>query len=441
MKNNFKLLLVAGIATLTLPVLSSCGGTKADYTLNIFNWEDYIATGEDEDGNKVGKSTIEEFETYFYEKHQKTIKVNYETFSTNEDVYNQLKLNAIDADLICPSDYMIQKMVKENMLEKFTRTDGEYDLIPNYNKYGSPYIKNLFDENNFSDYAIPYFWGTMGLTYNPNFNSTITEDVNTWDILWNSKYKGAVTVKDSVRDTIFTAVLKVYKSELDTYKTQFENGELTNKQYNNKLVEVFNRCDDATLAKVEKELTSLKSNIFGLEVDDGKNDIISGKIAVNLAWSGDAVYSMDVAEEENDFQLNYAIPEEGSNIWFDGWVAPKGAQMDLASEFLDFISRPDIAAMNMEYTGYTSAIAGQEIWDLANDWYSSEEGNQVDLSYFFEGTLNEGVEAIITVSERGRQFDAQYPDEKTIARCAIMKDFGDQTEKVYQIWNNFKSSN
>ena len=441
MKNNFKLLLVAGIATLTLPVLSSCGGTKADYTLNIFNWEDYIATGEDEDGNKVGKSTIEEFETYFYEKHQKTIKVNYETFSTNEDVYNQLKLNAIDADLICPSDYMIQKMVKENMLEKFTRTDGEYDLIPNYNKYGSPYIKNLFDENNFSDYAIPYFWGTMGLTYNPNFNSTITEDVNTWDILWNSKYKGAVTVKDSVRDTIFTAVLKVYKSELDTYKTHFENGELTNKQYNNKLVEVFNRCDDATLAKVEKELTSLKSNIFGLEVDDGKNDIISGKIAVNLAWSGDAVYSMDVAEEENDFQLNYAIPEEGSNIWFDGWVAPKGAQMDLASEFLDFISRPDIAAMNMEYTGYTSAIAGQEIWDLANDWYSSEEGNQVDLSYFFEGTLNEGVEAIITVSERGRQFDAQYPDEKTIARCAIMKDFGDQTEKVYQIWNNFKSSN
>lgn len=441
MKNNFKLLLVAGIATLTLPVLSSCGGTKADYTLNIFNWEDYIATGEDEDGNKVGKSTIEEFETYFYEKHQKTIKVNYETFSTNEDVYNQLKLNAIDADLICPSDYMIQKMVKENMLEKFTRTDGEYDLIPNYNKYGSPYIKNLFDENNFSDYAIPYFWGTMGLTYNPNFNSTITEDVNTWDILWNSKYKGAVTVKDSVRDTIFTAVLKVYKSELDTYKTQFENGELTNKQYNNKLVEVFNRCDDATLAKVEKELTSLKSNIFGLEVDDGKNDIISGKIAVNLAWSGDAVYSMDVAEEENDFQLNYAIPEEGSNIWFDGWVAPKGAQMDLASEFLDFISRPDIAAMNMEYTGYTSAIAGQEIWDLANDWYSSEEGNQVDLSYFFEGTLNEGVEAIITVSERDRQFDAQYPDEKTIARCAIMKDFGDQTEKVYQIWNNFKSSN
>ena len=441
MKNNFKLLLVAGIATLTLPVLSSCGGTKADYTLNIFNWEDYIATGEDEDGNKVGKSTIEEFETYFYEKHQKTIKVNYETFSTNEDVYNQLKLNAIDADLICPSDYMIQKMVKENMLEKFTRTDGEYDLIPNYNKYGSPYIKNLFDENNFSDYAIPYFWGTMGLTYNPNFNSTITEDVNTWDILWNSKYKGAVTVKDSVRDTIFTAVLKVYKSELDTYKTQFENGELTNKQYNNKLVEVFNRCDDATLAKVEKELTSLKSNIFGLEVDDGKNDIISGKIAVNLAWSGDAVYSMDVAEEENDFQLNYAIPEEGSNIWFDGWVAPKGAQMDLASEFLDFISRPDIAAMNMEYTGYTSAIAGQEIWDLANDWYSSEEGDQVDLSYFFEGTLNEGVEAIITVSERDRQFDAQYPDEKTIARCAIMKDFGDQTEKVYQIWNNFKSSN
>lgn len=440
MQNKSKFLLLAAIATLTLPALTSCGGTKADYTLNLFNWEDYIATGEDDDGNKVGKSTIEEFENYFYEKHQKTIKVNYETFSTNEDVYNQLKLGAIKADLICPSDYMIQKMIKENMLEKFPRTNGNYDSVENYNLYGSPYIKELFDENNFSDYAIPYFWGTMGFTYNPAFNSTITEDVKSWDIQWNSKYKGAVTVKDSVRDTIFTAVLKVYKDELAGYRSQFENGSISAKEYNQKLTEVFNRCDDQTLSKVETELKSLKSNIFGLEVDDGKNDIITGKIAVNLAWSGDAVYSMDSAEEEADFQLNYSIPVEGSNIWFDGWVAPKGSQLDLAQEFLDFISDPEIAALNMDYTGYTSAIAGQEIWDLVNDWYAEEEGDEVDLSYFFEGTLNQGVDAKIIVGERGRQFDAQYPDEETIARCAIMKDFGDQTEKVYQIWNNFKSA-
>lgn len=440
MQNKSKFLLLAAIATLTLPALTSCGGTKADYTLNLFNWEDYIATGEDDDGNKVGKSTIEEFENYFYEKHQKTIKVNYETFSTNEDVYNQLKLGAIKADLICPSDYMIQKMIKENMLEKFPRTNGNYDSVENYNLYGSPYIKELFDENNFSDYAIPYFWGTMGFTYNPAFNSTITEDVKSWDIQWNSKYKGAVTVKDSVRDTIFTAVLRVYKDELAGYRSQFENGSISAKEYNQKLTEVFNRCDDQTLSKVETELKSLKSNIFGLEVDDGKNDIITGKIAVNLAWSGDAVYSMDSAEEEADFQLNYSIPVEGSNIWFDGWVAPKGSQLDLAQEFLDFISDPEIAALNMDYTGYTSAIAGQEIWDLVNDWYAEEEGDEVDLSYFFEGTLNQGVDAKIIVGERGRQFDAQYPDEETIARCAIMKDFGDQTEKVYQIWNNFKSA-
>lgn len=111
------------------------------------------------------------------------------------------------------------------------------------------------------------------------------------------------------------------------------------------------------------------------------------------------------------------------------------------------MSLPSIAAKNMDYTGYTSAIAGQEIWDLVNEWYAESEDDEdydsydeVDLSYFFEGTLDEGVEAKIVVSERGRQFDAQYPSYDVISRCAIMKDFGSQTEKLNQMWADFKAA-
>ena len=286
----------------------------------------------------------------------------------------------------------------------------------------------------------------MGLTYNYSAIEDNNIDLTTWDCLWDSALKGKVTVKDSVRDTYFTAVMHVYKSELVSLKNMLENGEITKESYTEAITEIFNRCDDETLEKCKQALIDLKSNIKALEVDDGKNDITTGSLYANLAWSGDAVYSMDIADEVGKVQLNYIIPEEGSNIWFDGWCMPKGANVDLATKFTNFLSRPDIAAKNMNFTGYTSAIAGDDIFDLATEWYSAEEGDEnvdeVDLSYFFEGTLSEGKEAIFLISkdERGRQFDAQYPDEDTISRCAIMKDFGVQTDKLNAMWSDFKNS-
>lgn len=438
MKKVLKNLFAVSLAFLALPSLTSCNA-KTDYTLVVYNWEDYIATGEDEDGEKVENSVVEDFEIYFKNKTGKSIKVNYETFPTNEEMYNKIKLGSIHADLICPSDYMIQKMIKADMLEKFDFKDNKYTLIDNYNNYGSPYIKDLFASNSWTEYAIPYMWGTMGFTYDPAYNNgKIEDDIHTWDIQWNKDYKGKITVKDSVRDTYFTAVMHIYKEEVDNLKNQYKSGTISKEKYNEELTLIFNRCDDETLKKAEQALKELKDNIYGLEVDDGKNDIVTGKFAVNLAWSGDAVYSLNNAED-SDKILNYVVPEEGSNIWFDGWVMPKGAQIDLASEFLNFICDPKVAERNMDFTGYTSAIAGDAIWSLVNEWYGSEEGEEVDLSYFFNGTISNDTKAVIKVAERNRQFDAQYPDEETIARCAIMKDFGDQTEKVYQMWNNFKA--
>lgn len=431
-----------------LPLMTSCENIVTDDYITIYNAEDYINLGIDDNGYYIEDETsvLDDFKTWYKQKFNRTITVNYATFSTNEDIYNQIKLGSLKADLVCPSDYMIQKMANEGMLEVFDydSESNSYKLIENYNKFGSNYIKNLFDKNNLSLYSIPYTWGTMGFTYNMDYVSE--EDLSSWDCMWDSSLKGKVTVKDSVRDTYFTAVMHVYKQELLDLKNQFDEEEISSEEYNNKLSEIFNRADDDTLSKCRDALISLKKNIYGLEVDDGKTEIVKGTYYASLAWSGDAVYSMDVADEDGT-SLGYVIPEEGSNIWFDGWCMPKGANTTIASRFLDFMSLPSIAAKNMDYTGYTSAIAGQEIWDLVNEWYAASEDDkdydnydEVDLSYFFEGTLDVGEEAKIVVSERGRQFDAQYPSYDVISRCAIMKDFGSQTEKLNQMWADFKAA-
>ncbi len=446
-----KTLFALALASILLPNLTSCENIITDDTITIYNWEDYINIGIDDDGYYLEDETsvLDDFKNYYYEQTGRTITVNYATFSTNEDVYNQLKLGSLKADLICPSDYMIQKMAKENMLEEFDYdlANQSYKLLPNYNKYASKYIKDLFDENNLSKYSIPYTWGTMGFTY--NMDQLTEEELSSWSVMWDSNYKGKFTVKDSVRDTYFTAVMYVYKDELVKLKQDYQNNIIDGDTYNSKLAEIFNRCDDQTLEKCRVALIELKNNIYGLEVDDGKTEIVKGTYLASLAWSGDSVYSMDEADDSEieGGQLGYVIPEEGSNIWFDGWVMPKGANTNLAAYFLDFLSLPSIAAKNMDYTGYTSAIAGDEIWELVNSWYAASEDDpdydsydEVDLSYFFGGTLSDGVEAKIKVEERGRQFDAQYPSEETVKRCAIMQDFGAQTDKLNRMWTDFKAA-
>ena len=236
----------------------------------------------------------------------------------------------------------------------------------------------------------------------------------------------------------------VYKEELDRLSGDFVAGKIDAHTYQNQITAIMNRTDSETLAKVEEALNQMKKNIYGFEVDSGKKDIVTGKIDINFAWSGDAVYAMDTAEEENDMNLNYIVPQEGSNVWFDGWVMPKGANIQLASDFINYLSLPEVAVKNMNKIGYTSAIAGDAIFDQIIDWYGDEDGEEVDLTYFFQGTLsNEKLtdgKAIVKINERGRQFDAQYPDETIIARCGVMEDFGDRNEAVLEMWQRVKGS-
>ena len=421
--------------------LTGCS-EKYDAKLVVYNWEDYIYEGIDDDGYEIkdSPSIVKRFEKYYKEKTGKKVKVDYETFSTNEIMYQQITLGAISPDLICPSDYMIQKMANANMLEPFSYNEqtGKYEeSLSNWETYGSPYIRNRFAQEKLSNgssyltYAVPYFWGTMGFTYDPSYFSA--EEVGTWECLWNNteRFKQQFTLKDSMRDTYVTAIFHVYKDDIAALDVNAAD-------YNEKLSAIFNRCDDETISKVKAALIEAKkSTVYGFEVDEGKDGIVEGKYKANLAWSGDSVYSMDSAEEGGK-RLNYALPKEGSNVWFDGWCMPKGAQKELAEEFVNFICRPECAKLCTEAVGYTSPIVGDEMWDYVNDTFAAEEGDtyEADLSFYFgkEAKIN------IATSERGRQFDAQYPSEEMLKRCCMMKDFGENTSKVDAMWSEVKAA-
>ena len=442
MKKRIAILASSAVAIGALMSLASCG-TK--YDLVIYNWEDYIYEGADESGTIIDEEggIIERFQNYYQEKYGKSIKVAYENFSTNEEMYQQISLGAIKPDLICPSDYMIQKMANDGMLEPFSyndKTDKYEESLKNFDEFGSPFIRNRFkseklnDGSSFLQYAVPYFWGTMGFTYNPDyFVGELEGAIDSWEVLWNEKVGKQITLKDSMRDTYVAAIFHVYKDEIAALDD-------TASDFNAKLSAIFNRCDDDTIAKVKAALLDAKSKtVYGFEVDEGKNDIVNGDYNANLAWSGDAIFSMDSAEDSTKpVYLNYSLPKEGSNVWFDGWCMPKGANKELAEEFVNFICKPSNAALCMDAVGYTSPIVGDEMWELVNDWYAAEDDEEdtyeVDLSFYF------GKEAKIEIasSEAGRQFDAQYPTEEILNRCCIMKDFGEQQEKVEKMWGDVR---
>ena len=447
-KKNCVLFASAAVAVSALVSLAGCA-KKYDVKLTVYNWEDYIYEGTDEDGNFVDDSMVVKFEKYYQEKTGLVLKVDYENFSTCEEMYQEIKLGSIKPDLICPSDYMIQRMANEGLLEPFSynsQTKKYGASLNNWEKYGSPYIRNRFasekldDGSSFLQYAVPYFWGTMGFTYDPEKIST--ETVSSWECLWdinNPDLAKKFSLKDSMRDTYVTAIFHVYKDEIAAL-------DVTASDYNAKLNAIFNRCDDDTIAKVEAALKEIKGKtVYGFEVDEGKDEIVKGTYYANLAWSGDAVYAMDSAEQSKTPKyLNYSLPKEGSNVWFDGWCMPKGANTELAEEFVNFICDPENAALCMDAVGYTSPIVGKDIWDLVNDWYAAEDNEtdvyEVDLSFYFGDSISEEAKISIPNANKGRQFDAQYPTEDVLARCCLMKDFGTQQTKVEDMWGRVKAN-
>ncbi len=427
-------------------VKAEWNGERLGGSITVFSLEDYID------------------ESIFSEFTKKTgTTVNYLTFATNEEMYNELKKDNSACDLLCTSEYMLMKMISEGMIK-------EFDTPNNLKNYGSEYINSVFQgleiknhkgENvrlmstdKTKTYVAGYMWGTIGLIYNKQSAGGLTDaDFETWSVIWE-RFNNRVTIKDSIRDSYFIALAKVYQDELLQAKQEF-NLTGDRQAYSEKLNEIFNRTDKETVDKVEIELKALKENIYAFEVDAGKSDILTGKIDVNFAWSGDAVYALKeglydfdddgniVGKKSNPTLLGYAVPSEGSNIWFDAYAMTNSANVKRASAFLDFLCEPEIAVANMDYTGYTSCVAGNSqntlVFDYVLESYASESGTTIDLSYFFD-PAHTGDDYNVTVSdELLSMFIAQYPTEDIIARCAVMKNFsGEELERINEMWQKVK---
>ena len=391
---------------LALLTLGSCVRSQEERNqiLKVYNWADYI----DED-------VLAEFPEWYKEQTGEDIKVIYQVFDINEVMLTKIERGHEDFDVVCPSEYIIERMMKKEMLLPINRDFGE---TPDYIHNLAPYIqdelnKMITDGRRVTDYAVPYMWGTAGTLYN---TSLVTEEeAMTWKSLWEPKFQNKILMKDSYRDCYGTAIIYANTERL-------EKGEVTVEQ-------LMNDNSAEAIATAEEYLKLMKPNIAGWEADFGKEMMTKGKAWINFTWSGDAVWAIEEADAVG-VELDYVVPQEGSNVWFDGWVIPKYSRnVKAASYFINYMCRSDIALRNMDAIGYVSAVATNEILEEKID---STLETVSDLSYFF-GPHADSV-----------QVDPiQYPSREVIERCAVIRDFSNKEdlEKVLEMWSRVKGDN
>lgn len=289
------------ICILTMSLLVACGNESKE-SINVYNAGEYI-----------DPQTLKMFEE------ETGIHVVYDTFASNEDLYVKLSQGADQYDVVVPSDYMIQRLIKEDRLEKI-----DFQNVPNFEKINSNFKNPSYDPNN--EYSVPYFSGTLGIIYN---NTMVSKPVTSWADLWDSANKGKVIMYDSQRDSIAVALSKLGYS--------------------------INSTNPDELEAAKKELIAQKPLVYAYLTDNARDVVVQGEAAMAVMYSGDAALMINENED-----LDYVVPSEGSNIWVDAMVIPKGTQKKEAAEkFIDFMSRPEISAKNAEYmVGFTSPVDG-----------------------------------------------------------------------------------
>lgn len=390
------------LLTLFAALVVAFGTTAADreHTLKVYNWADYI----DED-------VLTEFQEWYKEQTGEEVEVIYQLFDINEIMLAKIERGKEDFDVVCPSEYIIERMLRNDLLLPI---DKDFGTTPNYiDSNISPYIIDRFNMidgsgKNANDYAVGYMWGTTGLLYNTKY--VTAEQAASWSVLHNEQFRKKIFIKDAFRDVYGPILVYLKRDAID-------RGEVT-------MDEVMYDASDESIALVEGFLKQAKQLVAGWEADFGKEMMTKEKAYINLTWSGDAVWAIEEAADVG-VTLDYYVPDEGSNVWFDGWVIPKYAKnIKAARYFINFMCRSDIALRNMDAIGYVSAVATPEVLEAKID--DSLE-NSVDVSYFF----GQGAESV--------KIDAvQYPDRKVIERCAMMHDSGERTEQMLEMWARVK---
>lgn len=405
MKRFFALLAVVAIAIASVfsGVLSfGITASAATEKLVIYNWADYIFP-----------DLIDEFEEYYAEKYGVGLEVEYNTFETNEEIITKVLLGDLPIDLICPSEYAIEKLIRNKAIKQL-----DLNKIENYGNIDPAITEKIYsvfgdievdgEAYNMSDYMVPYMWGTLGILYNADI---VTEEdlASGWGLLWNKAgnpdLDGKILVKDSVRDTYVAAVL--YAKEEGLLPEIYD--ELS-------VQDLINTIDDELLSIAEDVLIAQQKVLKGYEVDFGKDDMIKESAYLDLAWSGDALYAIELAYEE-DINLDYLVPEIGSNLWFDGWVMAATSKNERAAmEFINYLCSSESAIQNMMEIGYTSAVS-KDI--LMEDEFVAETllENEYDFDEYFSDPI-------------------RYPE--ITDNLGVMKDFGDKNEAAIMMWENIK---
>lgn len=293
---------VIGALALALTALVGCGGKNASNDTNkvyVYNWGEYI------DPDVLTMFTKET-----------GIEVVYDEFETNEIMYPKVASGGVSYDVICPSDYMIQRMIQDDLLAEI-----DYNNIPNITNIDQTYLdeSKQFDPEN--KYSVPYCWGTVGILYN---KTMVDEPIDSWSVLWDEKYKDNILMQDSVRDA-FAVALKSLGYSL-------------------------NSTDDTQLNEAKELLIKQKPLVQAYVIDQVRDKMIGNEAALGVIYSGEAIYT----KRENP-DLEYVIPKEGSNVWIDSWVIPKNAEhKENAEKFINFLCRGDIALKNFEYITYST---------------------------------------------------------------------------------------
>ena len=329
-------------------LMTACSSSDPGQVVNVYNWGEYIDT-----------DLLDQFEA------ETGIRVVYSNFNTNEDLYVKLKNGGSNYDVLMPSDYMIERLIQEDMLRKI-----DWRNVPNLSYVDEVYQHHTYDPN--QEYSAPYFWGTLGIVYN---TTLVEEEVTSWDILWDEKYERNIIMLDSSRDSIGVALAKLGYS--------------------------LNSRNPQELDEAKELLIQQYPLVYAYLVDQTKDIMINEEAALAVMYSGDAVDALS-----NNEDLAYAIPQEGSNLWFDAMVIPATARNpENAEKFINFMLDPEHAAQNAEYV-----------------WYSLPSSAAREL-----------------LSDELRDNDVAYPPVETLEDLEVFRDPGSFVKVYDELWQEVKN--
>ena len=340
----------------------SNGNGGSSNELYVYNWGEYI----DED-------VIDQFEE------ETGIKVIYDMFETNEDMYPVIEAGGVNYDVVCPSDYMIQKMRENDLLAEIN-----FDNVPNLKEIDPAYMEmsKSFDPEN--KYSVPYTWGTVGILYNTKMLEELGVDAPTkWSDLWDERLESEILMQDSVRDAFMVALKKDGHS--------------------------MNSTDEAELQQAKQDLIDQKPLVQAYVIDQVRDKMIGGEAAIGVIYSGEMLYIQNEVKDLGlDYDLEYVIPEEGTNLWIDSWVIPKNAKnKENAEKWIDFLCRPEIAKQNFEYITYSTPNKGA--FDLLDEEIQNNK--------------------------------AVFPDIDSLKNSEVYEYLGDEADTMYNdLWKEVKSN-